>query len=42
MEALMERQAIEDITCRFQALAAVVPLKVIRTERFHVPAHVFI
>jgi HTH-type transcriptional regulator/antitoxin HigA len=32
MEALMDRKVIEDITARFQALAAVVPLHSIRTE----------
>lgn len=32
MEAVMDRQVIEDITARFQALAAIVPLHAIRTE----------
>lgn len=31
MEALMDRETIDDITSRFQALAAVVPLHAIRT-----------
>lgn len=32
MEAIIDRQVIDDITSRFQALAAVVPLHAIRTE----------
>jgi HTH-type transcriptional regulator/antitoxin HigA len=33
MEALMDRQAIEEITARFEALSSMVPLHVIRTEQ---------
>lgn len=33
MEAVMDRKLIEDITARFQALAAVVPLHVIRSAQ---------
>lgn len=32
METLMDRQVISDITSRFQALAALVPLRAIRTD----------
>lgn len=32
MEAVMDRQVISDITSRFQALAALVPLRTIRTD----------
>lgn len=32
MEAIMDRKSIDDITARFQALTAVIPLRAIRTE----------
>lgn len=32
MEAIMDRKVISDITARFQALAALVPLRTIRTD----------